>query len=110
MATTSTGVLRYSGLVLGVFYGMYHQSALTAQQKVEREARDLAHRQSLIQQAKEAYAKKMLPASHPGGAQAAHSMDVGDADPVVIVVMDPEDAKFDLEAYLKVAFAEDTLK
>lgn len=51
-------VLRYTALGLGIFYGFSHQRSITAAQKAAAEKREYEHKQSLIQKAKEEYAKK----------------------------------------------------
>ena len=56
-------VLRYSALALGVFYGFYHQTSLSAQAKASQITRDYQHKESLIQQAKTEYKKRTMPAS-----------------------------------------------
>jgi F-type H+-transporting ATP synthase subunit e len=59
---TNTKVLRYSALGLGVLYGFYHQRSLTAAQKAAEAQREYEHKQKLINQAKQAYAKTKQPA------------------------------------------------
>ncbi|RMZ91010.1 hypothetical protein DV736_g1769, partial [Chaetothyriales sp. CBS 134916] len=88
MATTGTGVnvLRYSALIFGVFYGFQHQRSITASIKASEEHAEYERKQSLIDQAKQEWAKKTLP---PPSKTAS-----GD------VISDPDDKNFDLEAYL----------
>jgi F-type H+-transporting ATP synthase subunit e len=61
--------MRWSALVLGVFYGFYHQSTLTSQAKAAQVEREYQHKESLIQQAKAEWVKKSLPPEKktPGG-------------------------------------------
>ena len=54
-------VLRYSALITGVFYGLYHQAALSAQSKLNQIDRDYQQQSSLIQKAKAEYTKKTMP-------------------------------------------------
>ncbi|KAI9769590.1 MAG: hypothetical protein M1839_003629 [Geoglossum umbratile] len=95
--STSTGVnvLRYSALFVGVFYGFYHQSTLTAQSKVAKIDREYERKENLIAQAKAAWLQKAL------SPEKASSSDV---------IMDPNDSRFDLEAYLTVAMADEAKK
>ncbi|KKY18109.1 putative atpase f0 complex subunit e mitochondrial [Phaeomoniella chlamydospora] len=85
--STSQGVnvLRWSALAVGVFYGFYHQSNITAKGKAEEAQRQYHHKESLIKKAKEEYLKK----TNPQQAQAGG------------VISDPENPNFDLEAFLK---------
>ncbi|KAL6703727.1 F1F0 ATP synthase subunit e, mitochondrial [Coniothyrium glycines] len=57
--STSVGVnvLRWSALGLGVFYGAYRQLSLTAADKANAAHRDWEHKESLIRQAKQAWAR-----------------------------------------------------
>jgi F-type H+-transporting ATP synthase subunit e len=60
-------VLRYSALGLGVFYGFYHQRTINSSQKAAAAQREYEHKQKLINQAKEAYAKtKAAPSATAG--------------------------------------------
>ena len=54
-------VLRYSALITGIFYGIYHQSALTSQQKANDLNRKYSAEESLIAKAKAEYVKKIMP-------------------------------------------------
>ncbi|MCJ1296351.1 hypothetical protein MMC34_007917 [Xylographa carneopallida] len=86
MAASGANVLRYTALGSGVFYGLYHQRTLNAhaeQQSVQRRYRT---EESLIAQAKAAYARKEMPGGEKGQGGG--------------VISDPDDPKFDLEAYL----------
>lgn len=90
-APQGVNVFRYLALALGVFYGAYHQRKLTTRQHAEKVDRELAHRESLIERAKVEYVRKTDPRQ---------------ADSRSSVVTDPDDAKFDLEAYLNAKVAE----
>ncbi|KAE9373145.1 putative ATP synthase subunit E, mitochondrial [Stipitochalara longipes BDJ] len=92
MASTGVNVLRYSALGAGIFYGVYHQAKLSSAAKLAAINREYEHKQQLIDRAKAEYSKSKLPASaktESGG-----------------IIRDPNDSRFDLEAYLKVVDAE----
>ncbi|OTB03116.1 hypothetical protein M426DRAFT_322144 [Hypoxylon sp. CI-4A] len=88
--STSSGVnvLRYSALAFGVFYGFTHQRSISASQKAAAAKKEYEHKQQLIEQARAEYAKSKSPASYPT------------VDSKSGLNQDPEDPKFDLEAYL----------
>ncbi|KAH6670491.1 putative ATP synthase subunit E, mitochondrial [Halenospora varia] len=92
MASTGVNILRWSALGAGVLYGVYHQAKLSTAAKVTAIDREYEHKQKLIQQAKAEYAKSKLPAG-------AKTADGG-------IITDPNDSRFDLEAYLNVVAAE----
>ncbi|KAI9855092.1 MAG: hypothetical protein M1824_006300 [Vezdaea acicularis] len=85
-------VLRWGALAVGVLYGFSHQLTLSASAKSAQIDRDYAHKQSLIQQAKAEWTKKTMPAEKKteGGG----------------IITDPNDSRFDLEAYLNMKAAE----
>ncbi|KAG9520460.1 hypothetical protein KCU77_g7316, partial [Aureobasidium melanogenum] len=83
MSSSGVNVLRWSALGLGVAYGIYHQSAITAADKLRENQKEYERKQALINQARQEYQKKTAPASKSG------------------VVSDPSDPKFDLESWLK---------
>jgi len=87
MASTGVNVLRWSALFAGVTYGIYHQSSLRSQAKVNEAARKYHQEESLIAKAKAEYLKKTMPKD---------KLAAGDD-----VISDFNDPKFDLEAYLK---------
>ncbi|TVY88998.1 ATP synthase subunit e, mitochondrial [Lachnellula willkommii] len=92
MASTGVNIARWSALGAGVFYGFYHQATLSASAKTAAVNREYEHKQQLIQQAKAEFAKKNQPASSKkseGG-----------------VISDPNDSRFDLEAFLNNLTAE----
>ncbi|KAI9886289.1 MAG: cytoskeletal protein binding protein [Watsoniomyces obsoletus] len=72
-------------------YGMYHQSTLTARQKMAEINREYSRKESLIEQAKREYIKRTTPPEK--------RTESG-------LVTDPMDARFDLEAYLNSKFAD----
>ncbi|KAL8867748.1 MAG: hypothetical protein Q9198_008406 [Flavoplaca austrocitrina] len=92
MASTGVNVLRYSALLAGVSYGLYHQSNLNAQNHKAKVDRDFAHQASLITQAKAEFKKKNMPQD---------SVTKGGE-----VISDPNDPKFDLEGYLTALMGE----
>ncbi|EEA22200.1 hypothetical protein EYB25_006571 [Talaromyces marneffei] len=83
MASQGVNVLRWSALFGGVFYGLYHQSALNTQAKQAEIEREYKHKESLIAKAKAEWARKNAPADSKNG-----------------LITDPEDPKFDLEKFL----------
>ncbi|KAF4625866.1 hypothetical protein G7Y89_g12299 [Cudoniella acicularis] len=92
MASTGVNILRWSALGAGVLYGVYHQASLSSAAKLAAINRQYEHKQKLIEQAKAEYSKSKLPAS-------AKTTE-GD------IIRDPNDSRFDLEAYLNVIAAE----
>ncbi|KAF2806713.1 uncharacterized protein BDZ99DRAFT_523287 [Mytilinidion resinicola] len=91
--STSVGVnvLRWSALGLGVFYGFTHQVSLSSREKLDKINREYKHKEDLIAKAKAEWAKKTAPTTASGD-----------------LITDPENPKFDLEAYLTVKAAETT--
>jgi len=86
MASQGVNVLRYSALVAGLIYGVYHQSSLSTKAKHAEIDREYKRKESLIEQAKAEWKKKtvsMEKKSESGG-----------------LITDPEDSRFDLEAFL----------
>ncbi|KAH7372324.1 ATP synthase E chain-domain-containing protein [Pyrenochaeta sp. MPI-SDFR-AT-0127] len=69
--STSVGVnvLRWSALGFGVFYGAYHQLSLTAADKLKASQKEWDHKESLIRQAKEQWARDH-PSEQPKAAKA----------------------------------------
>ncbi|KAA6409657.1 MAG: ATP synthase subunit mitochondrial [Lasallia pustulata] len=93
MASSGVNVIRYSALLLGVAYGVYHQSALSASAKINEINRSYQQKENLIQKAKAEWTKKTMPAESKteGGG----------------VISDPNDSRFDLEAYLTMKMADE---
>ncbi|OJD30897.1 atp synthase subunit mitochondrial [Diplodia corticola] len=83
MASTGVNVLRWSALGLGLFYGVYHQAKLSSQDKLDAINREYQRKEELIKKAKEEWTKKTAPPGRSG------------------LITNPEDPKFDLEAFLK---------
>ncbi|RPA77883.1 hypothetical protein BJ508DRAFT_416815 [Ascobolus immersus RN42] len=81
MSSTTVNVLRWSALAAGVFYGFSHQRTLYKQAEKHHEQEEYNHKAQLIEQAKAEYKKKTSP---PSG-----------------LITDPDDSRFDLEAFLK---------
>ncbi|KAG0642692.1 ATP synthase E chain-domain-containing protein, partial [Tuber brumale] len=86
-------VIRYSALGLGIFYGFIYQNKLAAQAKIRRAENEYHRKEKLIMQAKAEWAKK-------------HSADKTTASGGPVVT-DPDDSRFDLEAYLQQLAADD---
>ncbi|KAL1963860.1 hypothetical protein VTN77DRAFT_7792 [Rasamsonia byssochlamydoides] len=91
MASQGVNVLRYSALVAGVVYGVWHQSSLNTQARRAELDREYKHKEALIEQAKAEWRKKTAPPEKKteGG-----------------LITDPEDSRFDLEAFLQAKAAE----
>jgi len=87
LSPQTVNVLRYSALSSGIFYGLYHQSKITAQTKVRRTEAEYHRKEALIVQAKAEWAKAHVSKEKTTAA--------GD------LISDPNDSKFDLEAYLQ---------
>ena len=58
-------VLRYSALVAGLFYGVYHQSSLNSQTRHAEATREYERKANLIEQAKAEWKKKTAPPAAP---------------------------------------------
>ncbi|KAJ5082047.1 hypothetical protein N7532_011090 [Penicillium argentinense] len=80
-------VLRYSALVAGLVYGVYHQSSINSQAKRAEIEHEYTRKERLIEQAKAEWKKKTQP-------QEAQTQVSG-------LITDPENPKFDLEAFLQ---------
>ncbi|KAJ5092171.1 hypothetical protein NUU61_007041 [Penicillium alfredii] len=91
-STQGVNVLRYSALVAGLFYGVFHQSSLNSQTKRTEIEHEYARKERLIEQAKAEWKKKTTP-------QEPKTQTSG-------LITDPEDPKFDLEAFLQAKAAE----
>jgi len=94
-ASKGVNVLRYSALFIGVFYGFFHQSTLTAQSRVAKIDREYERKENLIAQAKAAWSQKALSPEKTAAGE---------------IITDPNDSRFDLEAYLAVAMADGAKK
>jgi len=79
MVSSTVNVARYTALLSGVFYGIYHRRTLQKAHDQEKQHHAVHERQRLIVRAKEAWKKKQE-SENDGG-----------------VVTDPEDPRFDLE-------------
>ncbi|WRT69653.1 uncharacterized protein IL334_006643 [Kwoniella shivajii] len=84
MATPTTNVVRWSALVGGIFYGIFHQSTLQAKYDEKKAAHAVHHRAHLIEEAKKAYAAKKAEKTAGSG-----------------LITDIEDPKFDLEKVIE---------
>ncbi|OCL12071.1 hypothetical protein AOQ84DRAFT_312823 [Glonium stellatum] len=85
-------VLRWSALGFGVFYGVYHQASISSREKIDKINRDYKHKEELITKAKAEWKKKTMPAESKTASGG--------------IVTDPNDPKFDLEAFLTMKAAE----
>ncbi|KAI9702148.1 MAG: hypothetical protein M1836_001493 [Candelina mexicana] len=94
MASSGVNVIRYSALAFGAFYGFSHQASLTTQEKLAADKHEYDKKESLIQRAKAEYTKKTMPPEKKteGGG----------------IITDPNDSKFDLEAYLTMKMADES--
>ncbi|KAF9894246.1 hypothetical protein FE257_007748 [Aspergillus nanangensis] len=90
MASQGVNVLRYSALVAGLVYGVYHQSSITSSAKQADAQREYARQERLIEQAKAEWKKKTAPKDTTQSG----------------IITDPEDSRFDLEAFLKMKAGE----
>ncbi|CAI7652380.1 unnamed protein product [Penicillium glandicola] len=86
MASQGVNVLRYSALVAGLVYGVYHQSSLNSVTKRAEVEHEYARKERLIEQAKAEYKKKTQPQQETQTSG---------------LITNFEDPKFDLEAFLK---------
>lgn len=67
ICSLSVQVLRYSALVAGLIYGLYHQSSLNTQAKHAEIDREYKRKESLIEQAKTEWKKKTMPPETKSG-------------------------------------------
>ncbi|KAK0347423.1 F1F0 ATP synthase subunit e, mitochondrial [Friedmanniomyces endolithicus] len=84
MASSGVNLLRWSALAVGVFYGFSHQNAIHSRDKKAVTQHEWDRKAQIIDQAKAEWKKRNDPDS---------GKDNG-------VISDPENPKFDLEAYL----------
>ncbi|MCJ1268675.1 hypothetical protein MMC22_008563 [Lobaria immixta] len=115
MASSGVNVLRFSALGFGVAYGIWHQSTLTAKAKHNQIQREYQHQLSLTEKAKKEYAKKVSPEVEGDlvawGRAGVSTLKRSSAEEwfgweVAGVITDPDDSRFDLEAYLNMKAAE----
>ncbi|KAL0640350.1 F1F0 ATP synthase subunit e, mitochondrial [Maublancomyces gigas] len=90
LSSQTVNVFRYTALGVGVLYGFNHQRKLSAQAKIRRAENEYHHKETLITQAKAAWAEKKAPKPSSGG-----------------LITDPDDARFNLEALLQHLAADD---
>ncbi|KAJ5166594.1 uncharacterized protein N7482_005375 [Penicillium canariense] len=86
-STQGVNVLRYSALVAGLVYGVYHQSSLNSSAKRTEIEHEYARKERLIEQAKAEWKKKTQPK------QETSTQSSG-------LITNFEDPNFDLEAFL----------
>ncbi|KAF4553605.1 ATP synthase subunit e-like protein [Elsinoe fawcettii] len=89
MASTGVNVLRWSALATGILYGAYHASSIRSADRIAAAKHDYERKEKLITQAKAEFARRNAPSTAGGG-----------------LITDPEDPKFDFEAFLKAKAAE----
>ncbi|EME87304.1 uncharacterized protein MYCFIDRAFT_47761 [Pseudocercospora fijiensis CIRAD86] len=82
MSSTGVNVLRWGALVFGVFYGFSHQQVISSRDKRAAYQHEYDRKAKLISEAKAKFAEKSRPSTGSG------------------VITNPDDPKFDLEAYL----------
>nr|ODN80279.1 hypothetical protein L203_05867 [Cryptococcus depauperatus CBS 7841] len=63
LALNTVQVVRWSALLFGVTYGIFHQSTLQDKYDKQKVNNQLAHRAHLIEEARKAYAAKKVAAS-----------------------------------------------
>ncbi|KAG2138722.1 ATP synthase E chain-domain-containing protein [Suillus bovinus] len=78
--SATLNVARYSALLSGVFYGIYHRRSLQQAHDQEKEHHAIHQREQLIAQAKDAWRHKQEGAKGSDG-----------------IITNPEDPRFDLE-------------
>ncbi|KAF9225323.1 hypothetical protein BS17DRAFT_801397 [Gyrodon lividus] len=79
MVSSTLNVARYTALLSGVFYGIYHHRSLQKAHDQDKEHHAIHQREQLIAQAKDAWRQKKESTKADG------------------VTTDPEDPRFDLE-------------
>ncbi|XHG02723.1 hypothetical protein AWENTII_006064 [Aspergillus wentii] len=117
MASQGVNVLRYSALVTGLVYGVYHQSSLNSQTRRAETDREYARKERLIEQAKAEWKKKTSPQETKSQSSGRMSLQLSIPSfgcflqrsrhlarsmltRKLAVITDPEDSRFDLEAFL----------
>ncbi|KAJ5286837.1 hypothetical protein N7478_002523 [Penicillium angulare] len=86
-SSQGVNVLRYSALVAGLVYGVYHQSSISSAAKRADIDHEYTRKERLIEQAKAEWKKRSQP-------QEINTQASG-------LITDPENPKFDLEAFLQ---------
>lgn len=96
-------------MVAGIFYGFSHQRTISANTAAAHAQAEYQHKVDLIQKAKAEWAKKTLPPQ--AKTASGDSTCLTGAEPnmkltSMVVITDPNDKNFDLEAYLTKLSAE----
>jgi len=96
-------VVRYSALVGGIAYGIFHRRTLQAQKNKQGEHRAHHHRQQLIADAKKAWQQQQQ--SKKGGGMCIYSYGslvclTSFYSFYLLVITNPDDPAFDLEKFL----------
>ena len=95
-------VARYTALIGGIGYGIYHGRALQTQWDERQKKHHEQHQADLIAQAKEAYAKLQATVKPPQPASSGAYSDMAPAlAHTAAVVTNPDDPNFDLEKALQ---------
>ncbi|KAF3909056.1 hypothetical protein ABW21_db0202138 [Orbilia brochopaga] len=117
MASPTANILRWSFLAFGVLYGFQHQRTLYKQEREHHAKQEWDRQEKLIELAKAEYQKSLLPpekrntsqspiqsAGHVDLARYPMPIDAGYIQALTTicatVISNPDDPKFDLEAYL----------
>ncbi|KAL4067316.1 ATP synthase E chain-domain-containing protein [Scleroderma yunnanense] len=67
MVSSTVNVFRYTALVSGVLYGIYHRRSLQKAHDHEKEQHAIHHREYLVSHAKQAWRQKQESAKGDGG-------------------------------------------
>ncbi|KAF8336938.1 ATP synthase E chain-domain-containing protein, partial [Cantharellus anzutake] len=81
MASPTLTVARYTALIGGIFYGIAHRRTLQAKANEKAIEHELHRRETLLEQARKAWAEKSTSKNSD-------------------LITNPEDPKFDLEAFV----------
>ncbi|KIL71385.1 hypothetical protein M378DRAFT_64808 [Amanita muscaria Koide BX008] len=98
MASPTVNVVRYSALTFGIAYGWYHRKTLQAAYDKHKVEHAIHGRERLIKEAKEAY--KRQKEARKDTCQFYSASYCLFIDFYALVIMDPEDPRFDLEKVL----------
>lgn len=102
-------VVRYTALASGVLYGIVHRRTLTSQEKQKHELHEAHRREKLLEQAREAWKEKTSASMKSRTLSRCGSLSrsfrttcccygILTSRLFAIVITDPENPKFDLEA------------
>lgn len=90
-------------MAFGIFYGFQHQRSLNAQSHAAHAQAEFKRKEDLIEKARLEWKKKTMPQASKKGDDSTWNatQKVGTRADMIIVITDPEDKNFDLEAYLQ---------